>query len=154
MSSNRVNIHFTDEQREEAKAALAALAAGLPFLIDLTSEERSAMPRFGDKSRGFISKALDIAENNQEILPRTFSLDEFRTRAAMLVGEGVLLRRRRMVLPAARALFSRRERPTSNQGRGFPKPASVVPQRGTPLPAAARPFVVAATTIPGDLPRL
>jgi len=69
MSSNCVNIHFTAEQREEAKAALAALAAGLPFLIDLTSEERSAMPRFGDKSRGFISKALDIAENNQEILP-------------------------------------------------------------------------------------
>jgi hypothetical protein len=79
MSSNRVNTHFTAEQREEAKAALAALAARLPFLIDLTSEERAAMPRFGDKSRGFISKALDIAENNPEILPRTFNLDEFRT---------------------------------------------------------------------------
>jgi len=36
------------------------------------------MPRFGDKSRGFISKALDIAENNPDILPRSFSLDEFR----------------------------------------------------------------------------
>ena len=78
MSSNRINTHFTAEQREEAKAALAALAASLPFLIDLSPEERAAMPRFGDKSRGFISKALDIAENNPDILPRSFSLDEFR----------------------------------------------------------------------------
>ena len=78
MSSNRINTHFTAEQREEAKAALAALAASLPFLIDLSPDERAAMPRFGDKSRGFISKALDIAENNPDILPRSFSLDEFR----------------------------------------------------------------------------
>ena len=78
MSSNRINADFTVEQREQAKAALAALAEKLPFLIDLSSEERAAMPRFGDKSRGFISKALDIAEDHEEILPRSFSLDEFR----------------------------------------------------------------------------
>ena len=66
MSSNRINTHFTAEQREEARATLVALAASLPFLIDLSPEERAAMPRFGDKSRGFISKALDIAENNPD----------------------------------------------------------------------------------------
>ncbi len=78
MPSNRINTHFSAEQRDEAKVALAALAAKLPFLIDLTAEERAAMPRFGDKSRGFISKALDIAEGHEEILPRSFGLDEFR----------------------------------------------------------------------------
>jgi hypothetical protein len=78
MPSNRINAQFTAKQRDEVKAALATLSEKMPFLIDLGADERAAMPRFGDKSRGFISKSLSIAQDHPEILPASFALDEFR----------------------------------------------------------------------------
>lgn len=33
----------------------------LPFLIDLIAEERKSLPKMGDKSRAFVSKALEVA---------------------------------------------------------------------------------------------
>lgn len=37
------------------------------------------MPKFGEKNRSFVTKALTIAEGHPEILPASFSLAEFRT---------------------------------------------------------------------------
>ncbi len=78
MPSNRIDAAFTAEQRDKAKAALATLAETLPFLIDLSAEERASLPKFGEKNRSFVVKALAIAEGHPEILPASFSLDEFR----------------------------------------------------------------------------
>ncbi|MEH1924200.1 hypothetical protein [Nostoc sp.] len=50
----------------------------LPFLIDLTTEERKALPKLGDKSRAFVSKALEIGTQNPDFLPRSFDLNEMR----------------------------------------------------------------------------
>jgi hypothetical protein len=47
-------------------------------LIDLTNEERKALPKMGDKSRAFVSKALEVATQNPDFLPRSFDLDEMR----------------------------------------------------------------------------
>jgi hypothetical protein len=63
---------------EKAKTALAALSEALPFLIDLGSEERTSMPKFGEANRSFVVKALAIAEAHPEILPGSLSLEEFR----------------------------------------------------------------------------
>jgi len=78
MPSNRIDAAFTSEQRDKAKAALATLAETLPFLIDLSAEDRASLPKFGEKNRSFVVKALAIAEGHPEILPASFSLDEFR----------------------------------------------------------------------------
>jgi hypothetical protein len=66
------------EQRDKAKAALATLAETLPFLIDLSAEDRASLPKFGEKNRSFVVKALGLAEDHPEILPASFSLKEFR----------------------------------------------------------------------------
>ncbi len=86
MPANRINATFPTEQRERAQAALATLAETLPFLIDLSSDERAGMPRFGDRSRGFVSKALTIAEAHPEILPVSFRVDDFRTDVQLVEG--------------------------------------------------------------------
>ena len=79
MPANRINATVTVEQSERVKAALATLAEELPFLIDLTMADQATMARFGDRSRGFVTKALIVAEAHPEILPRSFNLEEFRT---------------------------------------------------------------------------
>lgn len=79
MPTNRINATLTPEQLEKAKSALAALSAALPFLIDLSNEERTSMPKFGEANRSFVVKALAIAEAHPEILPGSVSLEEFRS---------------------------------------------------------------------------
>jgi hypothetical protein len=78
MSANRIDATLTDEQRDRANAALAALAEALPFLIDLSAKDRADSPKFGDKNRTFVAKALAIAEAHPDLMPSCFSLQEFR----------------------------------------------------------------------------
>ena len=84
MPENRIDAAFTAEQRERARAALAALSEALPFLIDLGDGERAAMVKFGEMNRSFVVKALAIAEAHREILPASFSLSEFSADVALV----------------------------------------------------------------------
>jgi hypothetical protein len=79
MSVNRINATLTDAQRDRANAALAALAEALPFLIDLSAKDRADSPKFGDKNRAFVVKALAIAEAHPDMLPGGFNFQEFST---------------------------------------------------------------------------
>jgi hypothetical protein len=74
MPANRVNATLSPEQAQVVQAALATLRANLPFLIDLTPDERKGMLKFGEKNRSFVAKAYAIAEQHPEILPGTFNL--------------------------------------------------------------------------------
>jgi len=56
--------------------AIATIKQKLPFLIDLSPEERRALPHMGDKSRVFVSKAADVAAQNPDFLPRSFNVEE------------------------------------------------------------------------------
>ncbi len=78
MAENRVSAQLGEAERQAVFAAIDTIRQKLPFLIDLTPEERRALPRFGDKSRGFVEQALRIAEQNPDILPRSFDVGEMR----------------------------------------------------------------------------
>jgi hypothetical protein len=56
--------------------AINTIRTKLPFLVDLTIEERRALPKMGDKSRAFVSQALDVARQNEDVLPRSFDVTE------------------------------------------------------------------------------
>src|SRR5205085_8938067 len=58
--------------------AIKTIRDKLPFLLDLTPEERRSLPRMGDKSRAFVTQALTVAGQNEDILPRSFDVDEFK----------------------------------------------------------------------------
>lgn len=78
MPTNQISATLTQADRDAALAAITTLKEKLPFLIDLTTEERKALPKMGDKSRAFVSKALEVATQNPDFLPRSFDLEEMR----------------------------------------------------------------------------
>jgi hypothetical protein len=73
-----ISAALTQTDREAVMGAVATIKAKLPFLVDLTVEERKALPKMGDKSRAFVSKALEVATQNPDFLPRSFDLEEMR----------------------------------------------------------------------------
>ncbi|WP_026736521.1 hypothetical protein [Fischerella sp. PCC 9605] len=78
MTANRISANLSKTDREAVMQAIATIKEKLPFLVDLTTEERKALPKLGDKSRAFVSKALEVAGQNPDFLPRSFDLDEMR----------------------------------------------------------------------------
>ena len=84
MSANRVNATLNEAQIAEIQSALGIIYANLPFLIDLKPEERQAMLKFGEKNRSFVAKAAIVAEQNPDILPRNFILDDMKADVSLV----------------------------------------------------------------------
>ncbi|WP_341531222.1 hypothetical protein WKK05_28880 [Nostoc sp. UHCC 0302] len=78
MPDNRISANFNQADREAVMQAIATIREKLPFLVDLTTEERRTMLKMGDKSRAFVSKALEVATQNPNFLPRSFDVEEMR----------------------------------------------------------------------------
>ena len=83
MNVNRISATLSPADRDEVLAAITTIKQKLPFLTDLTLEERKALPRMGDKSRAFVSKAVEVATQNPDFLPRSFDVDEMRRDAEL-----------------------------------------------------------------------
>lgn len=84
MPENRVSASISEADRQAVLAAIETIRTKLPFLIDLSPEERKALPRMGNTGRGFVAKALQVAEQNPDILPRSFDVAEMRKDTELL----------------------------------------------------------------------
>lgn len=73
-----ISAVLTQADRDAVMDAVATIKAKLPFLVDLSADDRKALPKMGDKSRAFVSKALEVATQNPDFLPRSFNLEELR----------------------------------------------------------------------------
>jgi hypothetical protein len=78
MPNTPISAKLSDTNREIVLSAIATIRASMPFMVDLTVEDRKALPKMGDKSRAFVSKALEIATQNPDFLPRSFDIEEMR----------------------------------------------------------------------------
>lgn len=78
MGITPISATLAQADREAVMAAVATIKEKLSFLIDLTADDRKALPKMGDKSRAFVSKALEVATQNPDFLPRSFDLEELR----------------------------------------------------------------------------
>ena len=78
MSTTPISAMLDSKDRDTVMAAVATIREKLPFLIDLSADDRKALPKMGDKSRAFVSKALEVATQNPDFLPRSFDLEELR----------------------------------------------------------------------------
>ncbi|MEH1891792.1 MAG: hypothetical protein V7K92_20835 [Nostoc sp.] len=83
MAKNRISASLAPVDREAVMQAIATIREKLPFLVDLTTDERRTMLKMGDKSRAFVSKALEVATQNPNFLPRSFDLEEMRRDLAL-----------------------------------------------------------------------
>lgn len=84
MPENRVSAQLGEAEQQAVFAAIQTIRQKLPFLIDLTPEERRALPKMGDKSRGFVTQALEVATLNSGMLPRSFDVGEMRNDVELL----------------------------------------------------------------------
>ncbi|HEY9662530.1 MAG TPA: hypothetical protein V6C65_29085, partial [Allocoleopsis sp.] len=78
MSMIPISATLDAKDRDAVMTAVATIKEKLPFLIDLNADERKTLPKMGDKSRAFVSKALEVATQNLDFLPRSFDLEELR----------------------------------------------------------------------------
>jgi len=78
MPDNRVSASLSDTDQQAIMSAINTIRQKLPFLVDLTPDERRTLPRMGDKSRAFVTQALNIASQNADFLPRSFDVEEMR----------------------------------------------------------------------------
>ncbi len=78
MTENRISASLTKEDIEAIMSAISTIKTKLPFLVDLTPEEAKSLSRMGNKSRAFVTKSLELATQNPEILPRYFDLEEMK----------------------------------------------------------------------------
>jgi len=76
MLKNKVSAVVSDEDRVAIAGAIQTIKATMPFLLDLTPVEKKALAKLGDKSVAFVDRALELATQNPDFLPRSFDLAE------------------------------------------------------------------------------
>ncbi|CAG0981773.1 hypothetical protein IVG45_01315 [Methylomonas sp. LL1] len=84
MNKDLVKGELPPEQQQAALQAMKQIQDQMPFLIDLTIEDRRTLPKMGDKSRAFVDQGLLLATQNEGILPRNFDLGEYRRDVALV----------------------------------------------------------------------
>lgn len=77
MSYQNISANIADADVQAIKAAIATIQQKLPFLITLTADERKAIFKTGPNSLSFVENALQAAQNNPDIFPKSFDVTEF-----------------------------------------------------------------------------
>src|SRR5215471_4570403 len=77
MITNRVSTTISPDAQQHVMAAIATIRENLPFLLDLSNIERASLPKLGDKSQAFASKAFELATQHLTLLSPSF-LEEMR----------------------------------------------------------------------------
>lgn len=73
-----ISATLTTADQEAVLAAIITIREKLSFLVGLTPEQRRSLCRMGDKSRTFVDKALELATQNSELMPRCLDVEEMR----------------------------------------------------------------------------
>lgn len=74
---NRIAAAITPAQLTALAGAVRTIRDNLPFLIELSAEDRQELFKAGPKSRDFLELALATAQEHPDVLPRSFSLEQF-----------------------------------------------------------------------------
>lgn len=74
---NRISIAINDEAIANITAAITTIEQNLPKLINLTVDERKSLPKMGDRTLAFVSKALEYTKQNSQIVPNFMEVAEF-----------------------------------------------------------------------------
>ncbi len=88
----KVSAHLSREEVERLIEKVREIRQCLPFLIQLSPEERRAGIRLGDKTIAFVEKALQIAKERKDILPPYIDVEEMERDFELYRNLGLLLR--------------------------------------------------------------
>lgn len=84
MPDNRISATLSAADRQAVLDAMQTIRQKLPFLIDLSPEDRRALPKMGEASNAFVSRALEVATQNPDVLPHSFNVEEMRKDVELL----------------------------------------------------------------------
>jgi hypothetical protein len=77
MPYQNIDASLSATDIQAIKDALAAVLAKLPFLVNLTADERKSTFKTGPDRLSFVKNALTGAQGNPDIFPASFSLTGF-----------------------------------------------------------------------------
>ena len=77
MPYQNISATVTDADVQAIKDAVATIQQKLPFLVSLTPDERKSIFKTGQNSLSFVQNAQQAAQNNPDILPKSFDAAEF-----------------------------------------------------------------------------
>ena len=86
-TDNRISAVLAPADKTAVLAAIATIKTKLPFLVNLSPDERKQLPKMGDKTLGFDQKCAGYMTSNPELIPSFVSVAELgkdRTLAADL----------------------------------------------------------------------
>ena len=83
MDLHLISAALSPEDQQAINGAVETFRQKLPFLIDLTTTQRSRMAKAGDKTTAFIRKAVEIANEHPQMFAAAF-LDEMRKDVQLL----------------------------------------------------------------------
>lgn len=69
---NRIDAVLDPSRRDQILDLIAQIRALLPFLIDLSPEERQTLVKMGNSGRPFVEQALNLVEQDDSFMPRSF----------------------------------------------------------------------------------
>jgi hypothetical protein len=69
LTNNRLNVTMTPAQITAVKTAFQTIQTNMPFLIGLTVDERSSLPKINVGNKAFAEDAINAAVNNSSMLP-------------------------------------------------------------------------------------
>lgn len=75
---NKIDATLSTAVRDQILDLLAQIFVLLPFLQDLSPDDRQSLIKMGDKSRAFVEGSLTLAEADDSFLPRSFDVKEMR----------------------------------------------------------------------------
>ncbi|MBD2101381.1 hypothetical protein [Leptolyngbya sp. FACHB-261] len=78
MNNNLVSAELPSDDLQAVLSNLTNVREILSFLVGLTPARRRSLSRMGDKTRAFVHKAVELADQNPELMPRCLDVDEMR----------------------------------------------------------------------------
>ena len=74
---NNISIQIDPTSLERIIAAVNIISAEMPYLLNLTVDDRKSLLKMGDKTVSFVSKALEYAKQNPQAVPSFLDVTEF-----------------------------------------------------------------------------
>lgn len=83
MPNQTIDATLTQKEIESIITALKAICEQLSFLIGLSAQERRRIPKMGRKAQTFAARALDMAAQHNDLMPRHLNIEKARQDLAL-----------------------------------------------------------------------
>ncbi|MCD9187217.1 MAG: hypothetical protein LUM44_12345 [Pyrinomonadaceae bacterium] len=75
---NKIDATLSAADRDRILELIDQIRDILPFLVDLSIEDRQSLVKMGDSGRPFVEEALNLVEQEDSFMPRSFDKTQMR----------------------------------------------------------------------------